>query len=64
MKLLGSLWGGEGEDGEGGEWCESVEVGVWNGVEFGGEGGGGGRGEALGVGLRVSVFCLCFSFCC
>ena len=27
-KLLESLWGGEGEEGEGVKWCESVEVGV------------------------------------
>ena len=52
-----------GKDGEGGKWCESVEVRVWNEVEFGEEKGGGGRREALGVGLRVSRFCFCFCFC-
>ena len=59
-KLLGSLWGGEGEEGEGGEWWESVEVGVWNGVELGEEGGGGGMGGALRVDVKLSFVCICF----
>ena len=63
---MGSLWGGEGEDGEGGE-CEVVEVGVWKGVEFvveGGGGGGGGEG-ALRVDFKLAVVCLfCCFWCC
>ena len=61
---MGSLWGGEGEDGEGGEWCEVVEVGVWKRVGFVVERGGGGGEGALGVGFELVVVCLYCCFCC
>ena len=60
---MGSLWGGE--DGEGGEWCKIVEVGVWKGVEFVVEERGGGGERALRVGFKLVVVCLfcCFWYC-